>query len=86
LKQLIERERESEEENNSIDSATEEQISSPTTKSVNTSSTNSDDKNKKGTPWHIIILVGIAIIALISLAGFLIWRKKDNDKKLEPKK
>ncbi len=80
------RERESEEENNSIDSAAEEQISSPTTKSANTSSTNSDGKNKKGTPWHIIIPVGIAIIALISLIGFLIWRKKNSDKKLETKK
>ena len=59
------------EEKNSAGSDAEEQISLPTTKSSSALSLNSDDKDK-GTPWHIIIPVGIAVISLISLVGFLI--------------
>ncbi|RHZ36804.1 hypothetical protein [endosymbiont GvMRE of Glomus versiforme] len=84
LKQLIEQEREresEEEEKNSIDSSPEEQTS-PSPKSTENSSASSDSRDKKnGTPWHIIIPVGILVIVLIGgLATFLIWHKKNNEK------
>ena len=81
LKQLVEQEREGEsEEEEKTDSSKEEQTSQ-SSKSTKTSSASSDGGTNKGTPWHIIIPVGILVIALIGgLAAFLIWRKKNNEK------